>query len=141
MEQKQLAKFIEALESDPGHAGYLLGLRHNAALQYHAVNVSIVNSMTESDYFTDAPKLYPREFAELQRIADQCVALGEALDKDPITLQAVDLFQSVAAMARVAQSTPEPEPTAEPVAEAGMMVKCPKCGEEFAAKMAAEKEE
>jgi hypothetical protein len=88
-------------------------------------------------YDEDGAKLYPREFAEVKRIADQCVSLAEALDKDPNTLQAIDLFQSVAAMARLAQSTPEPEP----VAEAGLMVKCPKCGEEFAVKPPAEKAE
>jgi len=138
MENENLIKFINAVESDPGHAAYLLGLRHNAALQYHAVNVRAIGSMTDDAYLTDGPKLYPREFAEVQRIADQCVLLGEALDKDPNTLQAVDLFQSVAAMAKVAQSAPEPE--AEPVAEAaGMMVKCPECGKEFAVKPPADK--
>jgi hypothetical protein len=125
-----LTKFIQAVEADPGHAAYLLGLRHNAALQYHAVNVGIVGSMSEETFLTDGPKLYPNEFAEVQRVAVQCEKLAEALGRDPLTLQAVDLFQSVALMAKVAQPAPQPEP----VEEAGLMVKCPKCGEEFAVK-------
>jgi hypothetical protein len=141
MEGERLIKFINAIEADPGHAAYLLGLRKNAALQYHAVNVRAIGSMTDDTFLIDGAKLYPHEFAEVQRIADQCVALAEAFGKDPDTLQAVDLFQSVAALARVAQPAlePTPEPVVEPVAEAGLMVKCPKCGEEFAVKQPAEK--
>ena len=134
MEGENLIKFINAVEADPGHAAYLLGLRKNAALQYHAINVRAIGSMTDDTFLTDGAKLYPHEFAEVQRVGDQCVALAEALGKDPNTLQAIDLFQSVAAMARVAQPAPEPEPVIEPVEEAGLMVKCPKCGEEFAVK-------
>jgi hypothetical protein len=131
MNKDNLIKFINAIEADPGHAAFLLGLRHNAALQYHAVNVRAIGSMSDDAYLTDVPKLYPREFAEVQRIADQCVALAEAMDKDPNTLQAVELFQSVANLAKIAQ----PQEQAEQVEEAaGMQVKCPKCGNEFAVK-------
>lgn len=145
MEKEKLIKFIEALEADPGHAAFLLGLRRNAALQYHATNVTLIGAMSNDAYLQDAPKLYPNEFAEVQRVANQCAVLAEALEKDPLTLQAVDLFQSVALMAKSAQSTPEPAPAAAPepeaVNEAAMSVKCPKCGNEFAVKEPAPKEE
>lgn len=134
MEKEQLIKFINAIEADPGHAAFLLGLRRNAALQYHGVNVRMIGSMTDDTFITDAPKLFPREFAEVERVADQCVQLGEALGKDPNTLQAVELFQSVSVLAKATQE-------AGPVTEAaGMSVKCPKCGNEFAVKQPQAKE-
>jgi hypothetical protein len=87
--------------------------------------------MTDETYLTDAPKLFPREFAEVERVAAQCEQLAEAMGKDANTLQAVDLFQSVAVLAKSAQPQ-------EPVTEAaGMSVKCPKCGNEFAVKQPA----
>jgi len=134
MEKDKLIKFIRAVESDPGHAAFLLGLRRNAALQYHGVNVSIIGSMTDESFLTEAVKLYPKEFAEVKRVAEQCEQLAEVMGKDAITLQAIDLFRSVAVVAEVAQ----PAQGTETVAEAGMMVKCPGCGKEFAVKQPAE---
>lgn len=141
MEKENLIKFIEAIEADRGHAAFLLGLRHNAALQYHATNVTLIGSMSNDVFMDSVRTLYPREFSEVERIADQCAQLSEVLEKDVNSLQAVDLFQSVALMAKGAQ----PEPVAEvekPIEEAASyMAKCPECGKEFSVKPPAQESE
>ena len=106
----KLRKFVEAAITNPRHPVYKMGLQHSPILQGYAVNVSLLQSMTAEQWFTD----YPQNTAKLEEVMKLCeeeeTAQAGVATAEAALLKRIEELEAKLAAKPAAEKKPEDPP-------------------------------
>jgi hypothetical protein len=143
---KRLQAFVEAALTNPRHPLYSIGYAKSELLTHYATNVIALEVIKPEQWF----KEYPQYTARLE----EAIKILETPEPEIVLPSHDEIMKEVAKMLEPTDSArkkleeagvtfdtlPNPPKTyvvgeSQPLEEAAMKVKCPKCGEEFSVPM------
>ncbi len=109
----KLQKFVEAALTNPAHPVYKMGMTHSPILQHYAANVTMLESMSGEQWFTD----YPDKTARLEEVMKLCEDESEESpepETDSLTQLRADVEALKKQMSAKSAEKPEEKPEIKP---------------------------